>query len=127
MLSSPVAKVSIILPTYNRAAFLPAAIEAIKSQEFEDWELIIVDDGSNDGTKESLPALVATVRQKVHLVSQSNQGAYAARNTGLGLVEGELVAFYDSDDLWLSHHLRDCVAALESNPMWAGFGERVEL
>jgi glycosyltransferase involved in cell wall biosynthesis len=107
--------VSILLPTYNRAAFLPQAFEAIRAQEFTDWELIIVDDGSRDATEEVVRAQTAGWPQPVRYIRQKNAGAYGARNTGLDLVGGRYVAFYDSDDLWLPHHLRDCVTALEEN------------
>lgn len=107
--------VSVILPTYNRARFLPEAIASIRGQEFADWELIVVDDGSTDETAELLPELIAVITQPARIIRQENQGAYAARNTGLDHARGEYIAFYDSDDLWLPHHLRDCVAALDAN------------
>lgn len=110
------AAVSIILPTYNRARFLPQAIESICAQEFTDWELIIVDDGSTDETPELLPQLTANILQPVRIIRQENQGAYAARNTGLDHATGRYIAFFDSDDLWLPHHLRDCANALDDNP-----------
>lgn len=107
------AAVSIILPTYNRAKFLPEAIGAIRGQQFTDWELIVVDDGSTDETAGLLPRLVEGMSQPYRYIRQENGGAYAARNTGLDHVRGRYVAFYDSDDLWLPHHLRKCVEALE--------------
>lgn len=110
------AAVSIILPTYNRAAFLPEALAAIRAQVWSDWELIVVDDGSTDATAEVVRQHTAGWPQPVRYVYQENQGAYGARNTGLDLARGRYIAFYDSDDLWLPHHLRDCVEALEANP-----------
>lgn len=107
--------VSIILPTYNRARFLPDAIESIRSQQFTDRELVIVDDGSTDNSPELIEQLTANIQQPVHCIRQENQGAYAARNTGLDHATGKYVAFFDSDDLWLPHHLHDCVMALEAN------------
>jgi glycosyltransferase involved in cell wall biosynthesis len=108
--------VSIILPTYNRAAFLPQALAAIRAQEVRDWELVVVDDGSSDNTEEVIRAQTAGWEQPVRYHRQQNAGAYGARNTGLDLAAGKYVAFYDSDDVWLPHHLRDCVAAMEENP-----------
>jgi glycosyltransferase involved in cell wall biosynthesis len=108
--------VSIILPTYNRARFLPEAIASIRAQQFTDWELIIVDDGSTDETPELLPKLTADIQQPVQLIHQENQGAYGARNTGLDHASGRYIAFFDSDDIWLPHHLKDCVSALDANP-----------
>lgn len=108
--------VSIILPTYNRARFLPQALESIRAQEWTDWELILVDDGSTDDTRELLPELTAEIEQPVRYIAQENQGPYGARNTGLDHAQGRYIAFFDSDDEWLPHHLKDCVEALEANP-----------
>jgi glycosyltransferase involved in cell wall biosynthesis len=107
--------VSIILPTYNRAAFLPAAFESIKSQQFADWELVIVDDGSTDETRELAAQFASGTTQPVRYFSQENKGPSAARNTGLNQASGQYIAFFDSDDIWLPHHLRDCVEGLEAN------------
>jgi glycosyltransferase involved in cell wall biosynthesis len=114
--SSPEPVVSIILPTYNRAKFLPQAFESIRAQAWTDWELIVVDDGSTDDTRELIARLSSGLRQPVHYVYQENRGPYGARNTGLDLARGRYVAFFDSDDIWLPHHLQDCVRALGANP-----------
>jgi glycosyltransferase involved in cell wall biosynthesis len=108
--------VSVILPTYNRARFLSQAFESIRAQTFTDWELIIVDDGSIDDTEDVVRRHTAGWPQPVCYLRQDNQGAYGARNTGLDHARCRYIAFYDSDDLWLPHHLRDCVEALEANP-----------
>lgn len=108
--------VSIILPTYNRARFLPGALAAIHSQQFTDWELIVIDDGSTDNTRELVLTLTSEWRQRVRYVYQENQGAYGARNLGLDLAEGTYIAFYDSDDVWLPHHLQACVRGLQEHP-----------
>ncbi|WP_169979020.1 glycosyltransferase family 2 protein [Tautonia rosea] len=110
-------QVSIILPTYNRAQFLPNALEAIRDQQFEDWELIIVDDGSSDHTQALVAEQTRRWEQPVRYIYQENQGAYGARNTGLKLAESKYVAFYDSDDVWLCHHLKNSVEVLESDPV----------
>jgi glycosyltransferase involved in cell wall biosynthesis len=107
--------VSIILPTYNRAKFLPEAFAAIRGQTWTDWELIVVDDGSSDDTRALIPELTRGWQQPVHYIYQENQGAYGARNTGLDHATGKYIAFYDSDDLWLPHHLSNCVEALDAN------------
>jgi glycosyltransferase involved in cell wall biosynthesis len=103
------------LPTYNRAKFLPQAFASIRSQTFTDWELIVVDDGSTDNTRELVQELTRGLPQQVRYHRQENQGPYGARNTGLDLARGDYIAFYDSDDIWLPHHLTDCVAGLEAN------------
>jgi glycosyltransferase involved in cell wall biosynthesis len=105
--------VSIILPTYNRAAFLPQAITSIRAQELTDWELVVVDDGSTDDTAAVLARLTGPIASRVTVVTQSNGGAYAARNTGLDHARGRAIAFFDSDDEWLPHHLARCQTALE--------------
>ena len=107
--------VSIILPTYNRAKFLPEAFAAIQGQAWTDWELIVVDDGSTDNTRELFAGLTRGWRQPVRYIYQENQGAYGARNTGLDQAGGKYIAFYDSDDVWLPHHLSECVQAFEAN------------
>jgi glycosyltransferase involved in cell wall biosynthesis len=104
------------LPTYNRADFLPQAIQSIRDQQFTNWELIIVDDGSTDETRNIIPGLTAGIEQPIKFIRQENQGAYGARNTGLDHASGRLIAFFDSDDHWLPHHLKDCAEALDANP-----------
>lgn len=116
-MTSPVSPaVSIILPTYNRATFLPQAFASIEAQTFRDWELVVVDDGSTDGTRGIVESLPSPLRERLRYVYQPNGGAYAARNTGLDHARGELIAFFDSDDEWLPHHLQDCWSALQRNP-----------
>jgi glycosyltransferase involved in cell wall biosynthesis len=111
--------VSIILPTYNRARFLPEAFTAIAAQTLTDWELVVVDDGSTDDTPDVVHA--ATLGRPLRYVPQANGGAYAARNTGLDHATGEYIAFYDSDDLWLPRHLERLAGALARHPevAWA--------
>lgn len=108
--------VSIILPTYNRARFLPEAFDSILRQSFADWELIVVDDGSTDETEALVAEWLPRLGGRARYVKQQNRGAYGARNTGLDHVSRDYVAFFDSDDLWLPHHLAHCVTALESAP-----------
>ena len=106
-------RVSVILPTFNRARFLPEAFASIRDQSFEDWELVVVDDGSTDQTAEVVADLSRSLHQPVVYRRQENQGAYGARNTGLDLARGAYIAFFDSDDLWLPQHLSRSVAALD--------------
>src|SRR5947208_8996196 len=81
--------VSVILPTYNRAKFLPQAFASIKSQTFTDWELIVVDDGSTDDTRSVVEEQTRGWAQPVRYHRQENRGAYGARNAGLDLTRGE--------------------------------------
>jgi glycosyltransferase involved in cell wall biosynthesis len=110
-----VPRVSIILPTFNRARFLPEALASIRAQTWTDWELIVVDDGSTDDTEAVVGASTRGIAAPVHYVKQANKGAYGARNTGLDHATGDYVAFFDSDDLWLPHHLARCAEALAAN------------
>ena len=88
--------VSVIMPVYNGAAFLTGAIDNIRRQNYEPLEIIIVDDGSTDSTGQ----IVASFGSDIRYVYQANQGPAAARNHGLRLATGDLIAFLDVDDLW---------------------------
>jgi glycosyltransferase involved in cell wall biosynthesis len=88
----------------------------MRSQTFTDWELVVVDDGSTDETRAIIAERSQAIPQRVRYIYQPNQGAYGARNTGLTDPRGRYIAFFDSDDVWLPHHLRNCVAALEEHP-----------
>jgi len=107
--------VSILLPTFNRARFLPAAFESIRAQTHTDWDLVVVDDGSTDDTERLVADFAEGVPQRVHYIKQLNAGPYAARNTALDHTTGDCVAFFDSDDLWLPHHLARCAKALDTH------------
>ncbi|MEQ1869328.1 MAG: glycosyltransferase family 2 protein [Vicinamibacterales bacterium] len=108
--------VSIVLPIYNRKSFLPAAFDAIRAQRCDSVEVVVVDDGSVDDSQSVIAQLSESCPFPVHYIYQANQGAYGARNTGVAATRGQYVAFYDSDDVWLPHHLSTCVAALEQHP-----------
>lgn len=105
-------RVSVVIPAYNRAGTLGRAIDSVRGQEVADWELIVVDDGSGDGT--------ATVAEaygdaRIRLVRHpANRGAAAARNTGIAAARGRYVAFLDSDDEWCPGKLAAQLAVLES-------------
>ncbi len=94
--------VSIILPTWNRASLLAEAIASVRSQTWEDWELLVIDDGSTDCTREILPAGESRLRS----LRQDRGGPSRARNRGLQEARGEFIAFLDSDDLWMPDKLR---------------------
>jgi CelD/BcsL family acetyltransferase involved in cellulose biosynthesis len=118
--------VSIVMPTFNRADTIARAIASIQAQTHANWELVVVDDGSTDDTV----ARVRGLDPRVHVLRQDNQGVTAARNTGLGAVNGDLVAFLDSDDEWLPHHLALATAFFRAFPdehlftseFWEDFG-----
>ncbi len=95
---------SVILPVYNASSHLSAAVHSVLDQSFRDFELIMIDDGSTDDSLSIMMSLAAK-DERIKLVSQSNQGVSAARNLGLELARGELVAFIDADDMWTKHKL----------------------
>lgn len=92
-------KVSVVIPTYNRAKLVTQAIDSVLAQTYEDFEIIVVDDGSTDNTCEALEPYIR--EKKIRYIYQENLGEPGARNTGIRVAEGEYIAFLDSDDLWL--------------------------
>ncbi|MEI6079455.1 MAG: glycosyltransferase family A protein [bacterium] len=107
--------VSVIIPTYNRAALLARAVQSVLSQTYKDLELIIVDDGSIDNTKELVQELVAS-DQRIKYFYIPNSGVSKARNLGIQKSKGELIAFLDSDDEWLPQKLQKQVQLYLNEP-----------
>src|SRR4051812_32406172 len=87
---------SIVIPTFNRARLLREALESVFAQEFTDYEVLVVDDGSTDDTQAEL----ARHGERVRVLRQENQGQGAARNLGIEHATGSYVVFLDSDDVW---------------------------
>ena len=112
-------RVSVVIPTYNRAATLPRAIDSALDQTIDDLEVVVVDDGSTDETTSVLAEYDdSRVRPVVHA---TNRGANVARNTGIDHARGEYVAFLDSDDVWHPRKLERQLAALEDRSSdWVG-------
>jgi len=102
-------KVSIIIPTYNRDKYICDAIDSVFAQTYKDYEVIVVDDGSTDSTKE----VVKKYGDRVRYFYQNNQGPSVARNHGVDRSSGEYLAFLDDDDLWLPNFLEIQVRALD--------------
>jgi hypothetical protein len=105
-------EVSIILPTYNRADVIRRAVNSILAQTHDDWELLLVDDGSTDGTSD----IIGGLDPRIRILRQENAGTYVARNTGLSQARGRFITFMDSDDAWLAHFLELTVAFLRASP-----------
>lgn len=107
--------VSVILPAYNRETLVARAIDSVLAQTWDDFELIIVDDASTDGTRGVLERYRDHPRVRL-ILSDVNRGGSGARNLGIEAARGALIAFQDSDDVWLPHKLAAQVAALEADP-----------
>lgn len=105
------ATVSVVVPTYNRADVLPRAIESVLQQTYEDFELIIVDDGSTDTTKEVVQSYDDERIRYVPL--KTNNGANAARNTGIRQANGRYISFLDSDDEFRRGYLKECISKFQ--------------
>lgn len=105
---------TVILPTYNRAAALPRAISSVMAQNEQDFELIIIDDGSTDNTREWL-ATLDDARIRV-VRSEHNQGPSAARNIGINMAAAPMLAFLDSDDIYCKERLSVPLAIFERDP-----------
>lgn len=102
------ASISVILPVCNGERFLAEAVASIRRQSVRPLEIIIVDDGSTDGT----PELIRSLGTDVRSVAQPNAGPAAARNTGIRLAQGEVLAFLDADDVWPDNALAVLLAHL---------------
>ncbi|MCO7175210.1 glycosyltransferase family 2 protein [Sporolactobacillus kofuensis] len=106
------AKISVIIPTYNRGKFTVEAVKSILAQTYKDYEIIVVDDGSTDDTKEKLKVF----GNKISYIYQKNKGPSAARNTGIQHAEGKYIAFCDSDDRFLPNKLEKQMNFIKEHP-----------
>lgn len=105
-------EVSVIIPTYNRQQFIKEAVESVLKQTYGGYEIIVVDDGSTDGTRD----ILSLYRDKIKYLFQLNKGPAAARNLGVQNSRGRFIAFLDSDDIWLPHKLEKQLEILLTNP-----------
>ena len=106
-------KVSVIIPSYNRAGMLPRTVHSVLDQTFPDLECIVVDDGSSDGTRQ----VIASISDpRLRYIWQENQERSAARNTGIAASQGEYLTFLDSDDRLLPGALALLAPTLEAQP-----------
>jgi GT2 family glycosyltransferase len=104
--------ITVIMPCYNAAPFVAEAVSCVLEQSYGNVELIVVDDGSTDGSREILEELAQTHKQRMRIFSQDRQGPFPARNLGLKNANGEFVAFLDADDYWTTDCLEKLHAAL---------------
>jgi glycosyltransferase involved in cell wall biosynthesis len=108
--------ISVVIPTYNNASYITEALDSVFSQSFQDYEVIVVDDGSTDNTRTVLDRYGSRVRY----FFQKNQGLAVARNTGLGLASRDYVTYLDADDIWHEHNLSVKADILRAHPDLGG-------
>lgn len=112
-------RVSVIMPLFNKAPYVKKAVGSVLAQSFRDWELIVVDDGSTDGGPQ---VVLDLADERSHVYSQGNLGVSAARNSGVRLAKGQLLAFLDADDWWDADFLKEMVSFADKYPeagLWA--------
>ena len=106
-------EISVIIPTYNRAQLTATAVQSVLNQTFEDFELIVIDDGSTDNTEETIAAFTDP---RLIYIKQENGGVAAACNTGIARARGKWISFLDSDDQYLPRKFEIQLAAVENEP-----------
>ena len=124
-------KISVIIPTYNRKKYIKRAIDSVIRQSYKPFEIIVIDDGSTDGTYELIKQSYSS--SQISLKKQKNKGVSAARNKGVKLANGDWIAFLDSDDEWFENKLELQVREIKksktfichTNEIWIRNGIRV--
>ena len=122
-------KVDIIVPAYNAARYLPAAIESVIAQTFEDWRILLVDDGSTDNTAELVAPFIQQLGEKLKYIYQPNAGLPAARNTAIRNSSAQFLALLDADDIWLPCRMSESLKSFENRPQLGltyGFVSRID-
>src|SRR5271156_4120713 len=109
-------KGDVIIPAYNAAKYLAAAIESVIAQTFEDWKILLVDDGSTDNTAEVVAPFQDRLGPKLSYIKQNNRGLPAARNSAIRASTAEFLALLDADDVWLPCRLEESLKALSDRP-----------
>ena len=112
--------ISVIIPTHNRSGFVKEALASACAQSYRDFEIVVVDDGSvescRNATRQTAEAFAAEANFPVRYCFQRNQGVSSARNSGVRLSDGELIAFLDSDDIWQPEKLQEQTRFFDSQP-----------
>ncbi|MCB0207883.1 MAG: glycosyltransferase [Anaerolineae bacterium] len=106
-------KVSIVTPNYNHAQYVGDAIRSVLAQDYQDFEMLVIDDGSTDNSRE---VVTQFTDDRIKYIWQKNQGLSAARNTGIKIAKGEMIALLDADDMYETNFLSTLVSILEANP-----------
>lgn len=119
-----VMRFSIIIPAYNAEKFITRSVESVLKQTFEDFELIVINDGSKDQTLKHLKSIND---ERLVIISQNNKGVSVARNTGINNARGEFVCFLDADDEYLPNHLEHLAGLITKNPFREFFATRFRI
>ncbi len=106
---------SVIIPVFNRADLVSATLDSVMAQSFADWEILVIDDGSTDGTLDVLQSYRAQLGERMQVLQQKHAGPGAARNQGIAAATGTYLAFLDSDDLWFPWTLEFYQMTLEAH------------
>ena len=119
-LSSNSPKISVIIPTHNRAHLIGRSIQSVFNQTYQDFEIIVVDDGSTDNTSEVIKKYQKKDNRIKYIRHEKNKGGSAARNTGIKAARAEYIAFQDSDDEWLPKKLKNQMEVFKDAPSRVG-------
>jgi glycosyltransferase involved in cell wall biosynthesis len=107
--------VTVIIPTYNRSKFAKQAINSVLAQSYKDFELLVIDDGSTDNTRQIISAISDS---RIKYIYKDNGGVSSARNLGLKNAQEQFICFLDSDDLWPDNFLKTMISRLQQNPKY---------
>lgn len=121
--------VDVIIPAYNAVRFLPAALDSVISQTFEDWRILLVDDGSKDNIAEIVAPYQERLGPKLKFIRQENAGLPAARNAAIRNSDAEFLALLDADDVWLPWRLEESLKSFANRPevgLSYGFNARID-
>jgi len=113
---------SVIIPLYNKAAYIERAMQSVLSQTFQEFELIVVDDGSTDNPFAQLSVNAPEIHKKVRVIQQQNQGVSTARNNGVKLAKYDYIAFLDADDSWEPTYLEEMNGLIAAYPKAGIYG-----
>lgn len=109
-------KVSVIIPVYNSSKYVSEAIASVFAQTYQDFEIIVIDDGSTDNSREIIEDFIEKYPSKINYIYQKNKGIAGARNTGIKNAKGSLIALLDADDKWHPARLEKEIVIIESSP-----------
>jgi glycosyltransferase involved in cell wall biosynthesis len=121
-------KVDVIIPAYNAEKYLATALDSVLAQSFEDWRIVLVDDGSSDATAAVVAPYVERLGSRISFIQQPNLGVSAARNTAIRNSSGEFLALLDADDVWLPDRLLESLKSFDGRPqigLTYGFNTRI--